>query len=385
MLLISVVTIGFLRLMISNQTQATNNDLSQSALDSAKAGVEDAKRALLRYKEKCLQGGSTCTVADTNKFAQCNAANADVVDPAAVTPGKDATSVGEIKIQQTASAANDSLLDQAYTCVTVQLQTEDYEKDVDASSSDVIPLKAVGPYDKVMIQWFSTRDLSSGSTAVTVPGAVGQKPLDSNWANNKNIPPVLRAQFMQFGSNFTVNSFDTTAASGQSNANTIFMYPHQSGIVSTLTNPIDLVSRDVRSNNPANDSPADTALNTPLPIDCVTSLANGGYACKAIIKLPDPIAGSSANRTAYLRLTAFYTHAFFTVSLYNSANALVKLDSVQPIIDSTGRANNLFRRVESRVGMDDFPYPEAAVDVTGNFCKDFGVTNSDYIDGTCQP
>ena len=57
-LLLGVITLSFVRIMISEANQTTNYDLSQSAYDSALAGIEDAKVALLKYHE-CLNQGAT--------------------------------------------------------------------------------------------------------------------------------------------------------------------------------------------------------------------------------------------------------------------------------------------------------------------------------------
>ena len=70
------------------------------------------------------------------------------------------------------------------------------------------------------------------------------------------------------------------------------------------------------------------------------------------------------------------------------ANTVVPFDGVQPIVDSTGRASDLFRRVKARVELaSNVVYPGAAVDVHGNFCKTFRVTDrlQDYDAGSCTP
>lgn len=101
-LLMTIVTIGFVRIMVNDQSQATNSDLSQSAYDSALAGVEDAKRALLQYQTICATG----TVAECNaatagvSSSVCNEAvrYRNVID--AGSEGTPTSDLGEIRIEQ---------------------------------------------------------------------------------------------------------------------------------------------------------------------------------------------------------------------------------------------------------------------------------------------
>jgi hypothetical protein len=184
---------------------------------------------------------------------------------------------------------------------------------------------------------------------------------------------------MQFGNSFSLTDFDATIDS-ESNANTIFLYPTSTQQVAIQS----FIARDQRKTSPTGTTPADNRSDTPVPIYCQESLPEGGYACTTLITLPEPIGGG--DRTAFLRLTPLYNDAHFRVTLLRSGT-VVNFNGVQPKVDSTGRANDLFRRVVSRVDLIDtsFPYPEAAVEVTGNFCKDFSVTDTQYFAGSCTP
>jgi hypothetical protein len=119
-------------------------------------------------------------------------------------------------------------------------------------------------------------------------------------------------------------------------------------------------------------------LNAPQQTACKSSFTDSEYSCSKItIKLPSPIDGNVAQRNAYLRLSALYNGAHYSIRLKNGSE-YVKFDRVQPQVDSTGRANDMFRRVKARVELKgDFTYPEAAVDMQGNLCKNFTVTDAE--------
>lgn len=379
MLVVTIITVGFLRHMLADLRQAGDNDLSQSAYDSALAGVEDAKRALLLYQRTCNTSPASCTAEKTRvASAQCNEAVRPIVGGASTE--------GEVPIQSTVGGNNDEKLDQAYTCVTITPDTADYLKNVAANESQVIPLRGVSNFDTVRISWFSREDDVKNATGVvdrvnSTPANMGLL-RQSAWPEDR--PSLLRAQFMQTGSaSFSLSDFDTETSDGKSNANTVFLFPtsRTAGAVDAL---VDVDGRRVGSDEyptPASDGSA------PLAASCRASVASGGYACTATLLLPTAVGQNNLERNAFLRLTPFYKASAIKVELLNGGS-VVNFDGVQPAVDSTGRANSLFRRVLARVdmmGTDAFPFPEAAVDLTGNFCKDFTVTEDVYIAGTCTP
>lgn len=356
MLLITIVTLGFLRIMVADQQQASLNDLSQSAYDSSLAGVEDAKRALIYYRTVCNQGDQSAC--DTQKAiinsTGCNEGLRNIV---AVTPNN------EVQVQQSQSA-NDSDLNQAYTCVKMKLETVDYLGTAQANTSKLIPLKTDGTFGTVTIEWYTPKDLATTGTAVNlIPNSQPSKPLyrQTNWPSNR--PSLMRAELIQFSSSFTLDSFNASNSSvTNSNANTLFLYPTSTTATGPVTDTVNF-SSDVRQ----------TSYGAPEPVRCVSNLNAGGYACTVTINIPQAVGQTGSDRTAYLRLTPLYNATHFRVTLSDGA----LFNGVQPSIDSTGRANDQYRRVESRVDLIDtnFPFPEAAVDLTGNLCKDFLVTD----------
>ncbi len=368
-LLVVVVTTSFVQIMLRNQQQASNNDLSQSAYDSAMAGVEDAKRALVRLKE-C--GDTVSPECDNLRAALVNNINpkdCDVLAAAGATFTNNEVTVGA------------PALNQAYTCVTVQVKTPSYEGELKDQLPNVIPL--ISDVDSneithVRISWLIDGNIDG--SAVAVP--LGQDlPAYGSWP--ANMPPIMRAQLIQFNGNAPIN-LDNFSNTGNQNATTLFLYP-------------SIASESLNFTNDGRRTPG--AGNQPRQVRCEPDFDDVIYACSTTIALPTMPPGTQ--REAYLQLAAIYNKAptNYKVELCRSLACppenIINFDNVQPIVDSTGRASDLFRRVRARVSVTPSgtqqQFPEAALLVDGNVCKDFQITNNagEYVsttDGiTCEP
>lgn len=345
-LLITTITISFMQLMVRDQQQAMYSDLSESAYDSAVAGVEDAKRALL-MQEDCV-GDDTLRCTDINTYID----EGECTTLSNIFGGGS----GETAIVRT---EGDKRLEQAYTCVKITQDTADYLGTIDSDAeATLVPLRAKQPFNKIVISWA----LSRTGNDITVPAAgVRTLPIKGNdWP--ESYPALLRVQLINGRNSFRLSDLDTSSYS-----DTLFLYPSQSGL-STVEFPS--VRRD--------DANGDVQL-----ADCNPEVGSGAYACSVTIDIDPTI--QENDRTAFLNLMAFYRSTDYKIELLHDGGGqtcdpdrpqVVCFDNVQPEVDSTGRANDLFRRVVSRVEMNgNFNYPVAALETRNNICKDFRITN----------
>ena len=375
-LLVTVVTVGFVQLIVQNQQQASQADLSQSAYDSALAGIEDAKRALALDK-KCsannnIVPGVICIQLHTALISE----ECDTLQKIFNSGEGDSETI----VRRQGSSGNaDVALDQAYTCVKIIQNTPDYRRSgLTSERSHLVPLR-VAPgqsFNQVEIEWFMKKDAGladSDTAALSLPSIAPLLPADNDgWGGNQT-PPLLRAQLIQTGSNFSLSDFDNQSGSG-SDANTLFLYPSGVGLTSYS------FSQDNRLDG----------VSSPKQVRCdANSYATGGYACKVTLALPQPLnTPDLRQRNALLRLSVLYNTTRYRITLKNNGTP-INFYGVQSEVDATGRANDLFRRVEARVELDstDFPYPEETVYLYGSLCKDFYVTNraQHYDAGKCKP
>ena len=362
-LLLTIVTISFVQLMVKDQQQATYSDLSESAYDSAMAGVEDAKRALL-IRSEC--GNQTTT--------ECNRVN-DAINSGQCTTLSEAfgggATDGETAIQQN-NSSDDRKLDQAYTCVKITPDTSNFIGKIESSEmATLIPLRSKAPFNRIVVKWHQRE----GGGAVNRSSSTDLPVAGTAWPTDR--PALLRAQLINGKGNFSLSDLDSSSYS-----NTLFLYPSSSA------------AGAIRDVNRGIDIPLNFALDarrggaSPHPVLCRASVASGDYACEVAITVDTnpSVVIPGGSQTAFLNLIAFYNATDFQIELLNNDNPVL-FDGVQPEVDSTGRANDLFRRVISRVELNNtFRYPVAALETRDNLCKHFTVTTngSDYSN-TCAP
>lgn len=364
-LLFTVITVGFAQMMMAESVNSLDNVLSQSAYDSATAGVEDAKRTIAACK---AGNAAACTAIDARN---CNT-------PAAVT----GVASGETVLKSQLGTGVD--VNQAYTCVKINMNSPDYLRTAVVNRPIMIPLDGVSAVKRITIEWQQKGDVG-GSVDTSTLGQASSP--CHNSADNLcsaaawgQAPALLEAQLITPASPFTLASLQSSNASGQ----TMLLRPFIAG---------GSIAKAVWEPRYSSDSPNTAGFaNTPFASVCSTAAlgaySTGGYACStSITGLSIP----AKSATSYLRLTAIYRGANFRVTLYadDAGNTPVDFNGVQPAVDSTGRANDVFRRVESRLQFGDdtaFPLPQNAIDIGGSLCKAFSVTTTGVPSpGTCAP
>ena len=409
-LLFSVITVSFIRIVISETSRTTSDELAQSAYDSALAGVEDAKTALKKYYD-CIAAENTDTVCanitsnieEGFRTANLNPGDDgyDNCDSVAHALGRiQSTEAKEVIIQEKNTSQNPDNIIQAYTCIKIDDSLADYRSTLSSSNTvRVIPLRTddVTAVTGVKISWYTEDD----GVSFTSGGL--------NYANQNSFvklsgvpptPPTISAQIIQTATSYTIDDFDTSSGS-ETNRGTVILVPTRQGTAGAknhITSDVLVLSN--------NHSYSERAANDPQIINCTED----EFACSTTVAIPDPKGGVASRNadTFFLILTLPYGQPTTTFSVQlckdndsvpgdcrqGSDDAIADFKGVQISVDSTGRANDMYSRVEARLEFSDpfFPYPEFAIQATGSdedsIKKNFYVTDNCFRtnpDGTTSP
>ena len=448
--LLGIIALSFVRIMIAESLRTTNYSLSQSAYNSALAGVEDAKIVLLRYqscinKDSYTSGGGKTNNCDKYKelFGDVNEAYKTSQDCSVVGkllhPGQDNDSE---TLVQTRDNYDTGTIDQAYTCVKIAAYTEDFLATLNSKSpTKLIPLRSDNDdiqksINRIQIQWFDDQnyqDVTEGDGNIKNEYSgfwknTNKSDLTGKLVSNKGdynmkeasefgnsftkkpiVPPVLQVSLIQTANTFTMDQFYASEriannSNSKTNRGTLMLRP------TTSNDTYFRAQRRLNSTNHSNVLPqnslaysANKSFNTPLDVVCDPgNSAWGSYACAADFYLPSPIGDGSRNMsTSFMVVNLPYggPQTDISAKMYSCQNPTLPINqvisttnevnckivyfaNVQPMVDSTGRANDLFRRVESRIELADtnFPIANYALAMTdptneNGIVKDFYATN----------
>lgn len=404
-LILVIVAASFAAVIISEVTRTSNDDLAQSAYDAALAGVEDAKLAFYSY-QSCLENGSPIDASglscdEIKTWVESGQREGqDACDMVSVILGRKREGEGGEVLVQESNVNND--MQQAYTCVKLSDAT-DYKTTLTAENPTKIMRahfengEAAKSVQSVVVSW--QRDTNVSQTKYSDLGE------DGIFGAKTPLPPVISLGLVQTASTFTLDSFDMTQGDS-TNRGTLYLVPagseiDQSGkgnkyeIAWNEESGVNSISKEgfLKSNDK-------TVKNLPYVVRC----ADGSeYACSATIELPNPVGGDRNNDTFMFVLSMPYADASTDVRLQfcsetdgcyedgkevvngeeKSVTTEVPLSKVQIVIDSTGRANDLYRRVETRLEPADkaYPFPLYAIEVLG---EDSGSLIDKNISPTCE-
>lgn len=372
-ILFGVITLSFVRIIISEASQTSNDDLSQSAYDAALAGVEDAKIAVNKYYQCINKGGTPSTCGDL--FG----GDCDTFKLKTYLYG-DSYGDGEVLIQEsnTSNSGSSNSSEQAYTCTILSNVVGDYRSTLTSDTrTRVVP---IGIGAQTQLEKISTIEFGWYSE---INGTVFRN-LEHNGsfseAGNATTPPTISLTLLYTDPEFKISDFYNSTSGSYS---TMILLPSDENNANAITeigqNSIALAGNSDKL------SEGIPKANDPFQIKCYHGQE---FACK--VKLAAPKFTNGGNALLIVSLPYGDTVTDFAVTLKDANGNPIDFENVQVSVDSTGRANQLVRRVESRLDPADifFPYPQYEVELNGgnevDMLKYYWITANCWTEkGTC--
>ncbi len=417
-LILVIIAASFTAVVLSELARTANDDLSQSAYDSALAGIEDAKLAYYNYLQ-CLNKGASALVPTPDSKVECGeiiywVENADCDMVAKILGRIGENDNKEVMIEESTGTSGKNNMQQAYTCVKFSKKLRDYRSTLtEADSTKVVRVRlgdgiSANDIERVKISWFSEDDRSSTGKFEprfsNVSGNGIKFPALKNSDTDVAVPPMISVGLVQTAEEFSVDQFETTTSSGTNRA-TVFLVPTGTGNLLTERSKDTAEKNDYFGNyisaygsGASKDDIVSKSIliksndrkvkNLPIAVYCDTESSE--FACSAMLELPNVIASDTSSKRSddtfmfVVSLPYGQPNASFSLEFYCKASVAcgkevvvsdsgeteqqpATLEAMQIAIDSTGRANNLYRRVQVRLDSEDmyFPYPLYALELLG--------------------
>lgn len=405
-LILVIIAASFATVILSEITRASNDELSQSAYDSALAGVEDAKLAYTNY-ERCKANNTSISGYTYNASDPVSCKKIVYL----VEKANDCSMVSQMLGREYTDngtpineSGQDNNMNQAYTCVKISTTLDDYRANLTldnnvrlvranfangAKASSVTAIKLSWYTRNEEIEKLSFSNFNAGNNSLSGGNRVTFLPAGEK---QPATPPTISVQLVQTAQSFSLNQINSmTSSDNKTDRATMFFVPTKTidAARSERTgNYYGLYGRNGGSGNFLSKTLVAATNNqaiskVPFAVYCGDSSSD--FACSVTIELPEPIGGARSNDTFMLLVSLPYgePETDFAIeyicgrndcpyvdsdgTLHSSGGSFAQIKG-QVLIDSTGRANDLYRRVETRLESSDtsFPYTYYALELLGN-------------------
>lgn len=238
------------------------------------------------------------------------------------------------------SATLDSANKVNYSCLLVNPTPQNLVYDSIGTTGTVVPLNASGPISSIVLTWQSKED--SETPEANCPGSTTNVfTTTSTWTCGYG---VLRFDLVPTSGNFTATDL-------QNNTMTSFIVPLRPGSGSD-TPTIGYVAGAANT-------------NTRVPRVCTNT------------ECSITISGGLGGSQYYMRVTSIYKDVSLQIVARDASNNNLALSGAQAVVDSTGKAQDVLRRIQVRI-----PLTASSTNLLSDFalmsteavCKRFTVT-----------
>lgn len=337
-ILLSLLTLAFVKVMNRSQRQTLDTQLSTQANYAAETGINDAIRAILNNPSAIPFDDTNCSPTPTRPGASQAEADANKII------GGGGTAQAE------------------YTCQLISSGVKDVRVDINDQSSRIYPIKTDGTNaTELKIEWDA-----GDSTPVKnnfpdpIAANVDQYPALGSWPNTT--PSMLRLALYTPCPNGCSDFNSDTMIANQKN---LFIKPSNGG-----SGTLDLSA---------------SADGAAAYGNCQTISATRQYQCQ--ITITNLGVNTSQNNALFLKMTPIYGSTAVRFMANNVSGGggtqALAMYGAQYRVDVTGKANDVYRRLEVRVPLPTYDNPGIGVESL-SICKKFEWTGTAALSNACQ-
>jgi Tfp pilus assembly protein PilX len=316
-LVLSLLTVGFAELMRKEEKSALDKHLSNQAFYNAESGINDAAKA--------INAGYT--------LSKTSCAPLTAADIAAITDPTVKAAAAYLTSNQIDAAGN------TYPCLLINPAPTSLEYgSVDDSDSVIVRINGVSSADPtqpaliktIVINW---QDADGGTGFVPSGNSFNKS---SNWPATTG---VMRVGVTTLASGL----IDRSDLIG--NTFTAFLYPNGSNSAPNSANA-------AHTNDASGDIVNGNCDTSRRPEYCRVDITNLGQA------------------NYLLSLRSIYRHSRVTIQAYGFDGSQLRIKNAQTVVDSTGKAQDILKRVQVRIPTHDtFSHSDSGLEVMSGICK----------------